>query len=678
MGVINGQNQNALLAKRMKKITAEERPIVAAKKPENTAIVAKIERVLFTYRETLAYYHELLEQYEEASAEQFEGKTIDYEAIESSFEEGILQLRSCVEAMEKKLEAIPTAVTVDTSAVSELLTRYETMLAHYQENYAQLEAKLHQKLDESMQMPQVTAEITEEQIEAVGDRVGTHLGEITATMGQYVDTVAMKVENQVGAIAATVVNQVGSLSQVVENQTDAIAASVEGRVEAVVTNAVASQTGAIAAGVESKVANVGTVVANAVGKQAEAIVSGVENKVGETVSNVMEGQMGLLVNVVEGQVDSIVNKVEDQVTLLGATVGNRINTVGLTVGNQINTMEASVAQKLTSIEEAVYQQFNTMGEDVSAKLSSMEAMLQQMKEEKEEIERQASAVDVAESEEAVSEPLINGGMDHYAYFETGEHLYGNMNGQGFGNAQPAVVDTTYLEELLEKYRSTLDEYKYYLTNQKASDSLQSVPADNRSEESMGLLQEYKQALAYYKDCLLQYEAKIESYDEMQPAAVSVAAAVTGQGFEGNEESIAQMTMDLVSIKGSLHVLSDQITILSEREASVEPVGSMYGSMPAQPQEDINVVKDEIGMLQRKIEDLMKFVGRLDASIIDAVKADSSTNMQNVLNKLNELSEGQDSTIKGLKPIMVFNLLLGLVNVGGIAIVILHILGLLKF
>ena len=43
MGVINGQNQNALLAKRMKKITAEERPIVAAKKPENTAIVAKSE-----------------------------------------------------------------------------------------------------------------------------------------------------------------------------------------------------------------------------------------------------------------------------------------------------------------------------------------------------------------------------------------------------------------------------------------------------------------------------------------------------------------------------------------------------------------------------------------------------------------------------------------------------------
>ena len=112
MGVINGQDSNSLLSKRLKKTTSE-RPIVGKKHDQSSSVVAKIERVLFTYRETLAYYQEFLEKYEAEFTCNTRDTVSETSAFAGSNELQRLtdRLTACVEELEQKLQTIETAET---------------------------------------------------------------------------------------------------------------------------------------------------------------------------------------------------------------------------------------------------------------------------------------------------------------------------------------------------------------------------------------------------------------------------------------------------------------------------------------------------------------------------------------------------------------------------------------
>ena len=97
MGFVNGQDTNATLSKRLKKITSEPQPVV--KKQEPKSVVAKIERVLFAYRETLAYYQDMLEQFEVRCYNNATTSAPDYE-----FEKFSEQFKACIGELEEKMK----------------------------------------------------------------------------------------------------------------------------------------------------------------------------------------------------------------------------------------------------------------------------------------------------------------------------------------------------------------------------------------------------------------------------------------------------------------------------------------------------------------------------------------------------------------------------------------------
>ncbi len=103
MGFVNGQDTNALLSKRLKKITAEHQPVV--KKQEPKSVVAKIERVLFAYRETLAYYQDMLEKFEERYYKNATTSAPDHALVTPDYEYEKLseQLKVCIGELEEKM-----------------------------------------------------------------------------------------------------------------------------------------------------------------------------------------------------------------------------------------------------------------------------------------------------------------------------------------------------------------------------------------------------------------------------------------------------------------------------------------------------------------------------------------------------------------------------------------------
>lgn len=575
MGVINGQNSNAILAKRMKKVTSGERPIVATKKPEtNLAVVAKIERVLFTYRETLAYYHELLEQYEEVMTTENEGDRFEYQAIQNEFGEGLSQLKAFVFEMESKLRAFPTAVTVDTSQLNVVLAQYEHMLSKYQQGYAVLEKKIESLVEQKNTTPEMNKEV---------------LSAATISMGQQVNYIAAKVESQMGTLAYKVEN------------------SIDTKVGAAVTNAIEKQVDAIAAAVDSRVG--------------VAVATAIDSRVGATVSTVLENQVGVMAQ---------------------------------------------------SVEQKVSEQFSSMTSNVSSHLLTLETLLREMKEEKEALVAKYEPVlqEVSVTQESPRNEEEITFQDSYSFFETGEQLFGNIQANPFIDAQEKEMDTSHLEELLQRYHGTLEGYKTYLVEAKQEQS-QHENVREAKVDHVELLQEYKQALAYYKDFLLQCETRINTYEE----STNVGYHTPTYDTSAEQETMAQLTLDLATIKSSLHILNDQVTILAEKESRSTDRNTHRYENPVEAKEQ---VQDEIKQVQRRIEDLMKFVGRLDGSIIENLKADSNANLMTILSKLNELEESKAGSTKGLKPLMVFNVLLGLANVAGIAILVLSMLGILTF
>ena len=120
MGNVNGQDSNSLLSKRLKKITSERQSTVR-KQEQSNSVVAKIERVLFAYRETLAYYQHMLDQFEEEYVNHG-NRIVSSDAMYTEnhqLQELVDQIKACIQEMEQKMEDFEAAGSNQLNALKE-------------------------------------------------------------------------------------------------------------------------------------------------------------------------------------------------------------------------------------------------------------------------------------------------------------------------------------------------------------------------------------------------------------------------------------------------------------------------------------------------------------------------------------------------------------------------------
>lgn len=166
------------------------------------------------------------------------------------------------------------------------------------------------------------------------------------------------------------------------------------------------------------------------------------------------------------------------------------------------------------------------------------------------------------------------------------------------------------------------------------------------------LSEYKEALAYYKDCLLQYEEKIDTYDDKLSEYSQNSAA---QMLE------VQKALDFTYIKEETSRISEQLEAFTLEKQDVA-----------------NNNPDDVLEIKKKLEDLIRFVAKLDGNIVEAVKTNSTKSKEELLVQLEEIMDATMKSKKGIKPLQVFSLILNLATVGGLAVLILELMGIIVF
>lgn len=112
MGNLSGQDTNSLLSRRLKRMTSDRQSVVR-KQEQPSSVVAKIERVLFAYRETLAYYQDMLEQFEEEFSANTNRMASEQVIVPENrhFQQMTEQLKECIQELERQIQAFEVAGT---------------------------------------------------------------------------------------------------------------------------------------------------------------------------------------------------------------------------------------------------------------------------------------------------------------------------------------------------------------------------------------------------------------------------------------------------------------------------------------------------------------------------------------------------------------------------------------
>lgn len=183
----------------------------------------------------------------------------------------------------------------------------------------------------------------------------------------------------------------------------------------------------------------------------------------------------------------------------------------------------------------------------------------------------------------------------------------------------------------------------FLVSQQSFDDKE---ADTDQVEKM--LSDYKEALAYYKDCLMQYEEKVGTYDDK-----------LNEYAQENPGHMAEVqnALDFTYIKEQTNKISEQLDL----------VASKNSNKVSESLEDFEEVK-------KMLEDLIRFVTKLEKGIVDAVKINGEKNKEELTVLLEEIMMQTISSKRGIRPMQVFGLLLNLATVGGVAILILFQIG----
>ncbi len=186
---------------------------------------------------------------------------------------------------------------------------------------------------------------------------------------------------------------------------------------------------------------------------------------------------------------------------------------------------------------------------------------------------------------------------------------------------------------------------------------------------------YRQTLAYYQDLLEQYEVDFKNnLREVAPhKGISVVASelqnLTDQLMLGIQEleNIVQR-VSIISTQGASEYVAATTSTISDE---VETSGNDEESLLQMEEYNKNLTE-----IKKRLEDLMRFVGKVDGSIIENLKSHTNANQEELVKQLLELKALTQKRNKGIKPLLLFNLIFGILNIGGIVFLILEHLGII--
>lgn len=158
---------------------------------------------------------------------------------------------------------------------------------------------------------------------------------------------------------------------------------------------------------------------------------------------------------------------------------------------------------------------------------------------------------------------------------------------------------------------------------------------------------YVKLLEGYRESLKMYQNKLERLNK----------TLVPENIENDHMAAVQVALDLTYIKEEL----DEIELGQERL-----------------DKEIHILKDLFEGMEAGQQEVAVQIGQIDKTIIEPIKKNYTANRFSMISKMDEVIGITKSENKVLKIALVFSLILNLASVGGLAFIILYILGIIAF
>lgn len=240
-----------------------------------------------------------------------------------------------------------------------------------------------------------------------------------------------------------------------------------------------------------------------------------------------------------------------------------------------------------------------------------------------------------------------------------------------------------IERVLFAYRETLAYYQDML--EQIEVEFKNLAEKNSSESVFvtddGRLQKLTE---YLTTCITELEQKAKSLEIVSTNQISAFKDASSQqliAFQQASEAQITALEDLVkqaktiwepqNSEATLELASTSIPKKEMEEQSEEK--DSFTEM-----EDMEAYNKNLTEIRKRLDDLMKFVGKVDGSIIEALKDHGDRNYEVLMEEIEDLKELLKRRSKGVKPLLIFNLIFGILSTGGIVVLLLEYLGILHF
>ena len=675
MGGLNGQGFGSFTQRKTRARTVEEKN-GAPKRSEGSVIVTKIERVLFTYRETLAYYHELLEQMEESFTNNGAMFTVNdsYKAIQTSYEKSLSELQRCIYAMEKQLRTIPNEFTVDTSNMERVIAEYEEKLRILDTQFTDIDNSLYKQINLLSTLMQNQKEQFEKQ----------NL-QLEVLKQQYEDQKLLFEEQK---------QQVSEQRKFLDSQP-------------VLLNELRRQ-------IEEQKEMLYDYRAE-MNLQREEYYQQLKDQITEH-QIIMEEQKSLIeeqraqINDYRAQMDVHIAKLKQvqEQKLVPKTERNENHDDKSFAQENMKISSLVIPYKENSVETQASTMSNREKQYAGGLFGEPDLLIEN---------DFLSDSEFVSGQDYNTDYDLNNNMYLDSGFLSGEEAYGMKNNDYTdymqndvyqvheqAPSQTSITEETNqrsllqeqdtgevtkiedLEQVLNKYKEILEIYQekmdhidtitnsiYQLSNSHEESSLKEVE---------NMLNDYRQALAFYKDTLKRYDNRLSEMEEAaekgnaQPpnAWASEYAATSDMEYSSGMQT-AQTTIDLAFIKDSISNLAQKIDELTGVGAIRQSQPSVYDKAFSENQQNLDSqsIIDEIMELRRRMDDLIKFVAKLDGSIVENVKTNTSISLAQINQKLEMVLASKQSQKRW--PVFLCSFL-GIANIAGIAVYLLIELGII--
>ena len=265
-----------------------------------------------------------------------------------------------------------------------------------------------------------------------------------------------------------------------------------------------------------------------------------------------------------------------------------------------------------------------------------------------------------------------------------------------------------IERVLFAYRETLAYYqdileqfeKEYHSNEEKSVPIQTPNLDsdelqNLNAQFKAFIQEFEQKLQAFKELgenqlnalqqvsikTIPVEEECATLENEEPGFILVDETLGAGPYETESSSLGNAAVtrphkDMQDILNGIEQLKTSISSLSKDVGAITTVG--VDSKEEDYLVHLEAYNKNLTDIRKRLDELMRFVGKVDGSIVEALKSHTNENRDALLGELNLLKAVVDNRNKGIKPLLVFNLIFSILSVGGIAVIILNYLGILKF